>query len=111
METRTDKFMRDVARHGPLGIDATSTGLLRLFNNAKYSDATILIHDVPLHAHKSVICIQSAYLQKAFLETFVEGSSGTLTFNEGSGAAHWGCLSTCTLATIRTICRTNLKAS
>jgi hypothetical protein len=61
-----------------------------MFNTTQYSDATILIHDVTLPVHKSVICIQSAYFEKAFQEEgFVEGSSGVLTFNDGSGAAHW----------------------
>ncbi|KAF2181491.1 hypothetical protein K469DRAFT_589178 [Zopfia rhizophila CBS 207.26] len=60
-----------------------------MFNNTKYSDATILIHNVTLPVHKPVICIQSAYFEKAFQEAFVEGSSGVLTFNDGSGAAHW----------------------
>jgi len=65
------------------------TDLLRLFNNTKYSDARILIRDVTLPVHKSVICIQSEYFEKAFQESFVEGSSGELRFNDGSGAAHW----------------------
>ncbi|KAH7119540.1 hypothetical protein B0J11DRAFT_582072 [Dendryphion nanum] len=74
MQARSDKFMRNVAG---------------LFNSLKYSDATILIHDVKLPVHKSIICIQSEYFEKAFQETFVEGASGLLTFNDGSGAAYW----------------------
>ncbi|KAF2002433.1 hypothetical protein P154DRAFT_462410 [Amniculicola lignicola CBS 123094] len=74
MGARSDKFMRDIAG---------------LFNNTKYSDARILIRDVILPVHKSVICIQSEYFEKAFQESFIEGSSGELGFNEGSGAAHW----------------------
>jgi len=49
----------------------------------------ILIHGVTLPVHKSIICIQSVYFEKAFQEAFVEGSSGVLTFNDGSGAAYW----------------------
>ena len=33
--------------------------------------------------------MQSAYFEKAFQESFAEGSSGELRFNDGSGAAHW----------------------
>lgn len=54
-----------------------------------YSDARILIHDVTLPVHRSVICVQSAYFEKTFQESFVEGSSGVLIFNDGSEAAHW----------------------
>jgi hypothetical protein len=60
-----------------------------MFNDTKYSDATVHIHDVKLPVHKSVICIQSAYFEKAFQDVFIEGSSGVLTFNDGSGAAYW----------------------
>ncbi|MCJ1476210.1 hypothetical protein MMC13_004876 [Lambiella insularis] len=75
MEARSEKYMRDIAG---------------LFNNTKkYSDARILIGDVILPVHKSVICIQSEYFEKAFQESFVEESSGELRFNDGSGAAHW----------------------
>lgn len=60
-----------------------------MFDNAKYSDATVVIHSKELPVHKSVICTQSAYFENAFKEKFAEGSSGMLDFNEGSGAAHW----------------------
>jgi hypothetical protein len=65
------------------------TDLLRMFGDTRYTDATIHIHGVTLPVHKSVICLQSAYFEKAFQETFDEGISGVLTFNNGSGAAHW----------------------
>ncbi|KAK7177394.1 hypothetical protein PSPO01_16560 [Paraphaeosphaeria sporulosa] len=60
-----------------------------MFNEAKYSDAAIRIHDVVLPVHKSIVCIQSDYFEKAFREEFIEGSSGAITFKEGSGAAYW----------------------
>jgi len=60
-----------------------------LFNDTRYSDATVLINGITLPVHKSVICTQSKYFEKAFQDAFVEGSSGVLTFNIGSGAAHW----------------------
>ncbi|KAF9728662.1 hypothetical protein PMIN04_012955 [Paraphaeosphaeria minitans] len=60
-----------------------------LFNDAKYSDATVQIYDTPLPVHKAIICIQSEYFEKAFQDKFVEGSSRTISFREGSGAAYW----------------------
>jgi hypothetical protein len=60
-----------------------------LFNNTKYSDAEIHIQGVIVPVHKSVICTQSEYFEKAFQMAFNEGSSGILTFNDGSGAAYW----------------------
>jgi len=60
-----------------------------MFNDTKYSDATVLIHGITLPVHKSIICTQSAYFEKAFQEVFVEGTSGVLTFNDDSGAALW----------------------
>ena len=81
--------MRDIARYASFNVQILLTKMPRMFNNEKYSDATVLIHDVTLHAHKSVICIQSAYFAKAFQEAFVEGNLGMITFDEGSGAAHW----------------------
>jgi hypothetical protein len=60
-----------------------------LFNDTRYSDATVLINGITLPVHKSVICTQSEYFEKAFQYAFVEGSSGVLTFNNGSEAAHW----------------------
>jgi hypothetical protein len=63
--------------------------MLRLFNNAEYSDATIRIHDKILPIHKTIITTQSAYFRNAFRAEFVEGSTGLLTFNDGSGAAYW----------------------
>ncbi|KAF2676859.1 hypothetical protein K458DRAFT_396581 [Lentithecium fluviatile CBS 122367] len=74
MEARSKKFMHDIAQ---------------VFDDAKYSDAKIVIHGVVLPVHKSVICTQSEYFQKAFQSAFVEGDLGILTFNEGSGAAYW----------------------
>ena len=59
-----------------------------MFNNEKYSDATIYMHGVKLHAHQLVIGIQSKYLEKAFQERLVEGSA-ILNFQEGSGPAYW----------------------
>lgn len=61
----------------------------RLFNNTKYSDAEIHIHDVILPVHKSIICIQSEYFEKAFRPEFVEGDTGVIAFKEGGGAAYW----------------------
>jgi hypothetical protein len=39
--------------------------------------------------HKSIICTQSAYFEKAFQGSFIEGNSSVLTFSDGSGAAYW----------------------
>jgi hypothetical protein len=60
-----------------------------MFNDAKYSDAIIRIHNVTLPVHKLVICTQSDYFEKAFQKNFIEGASGELTFKDGSGAAYW----------------------
>jgi hypothetical protein len=90
MEARSDKFMRNIAQYVPLRYMTTLTNKIRLFTNMKHSDATVLIYEKPLPVHKSVICTQSAYFEKVFEEKrFVEGSAGVLTFNNGSGAAHW----------------------
>ncbi|KAH5617516.1 hypothetical protein HBI23_255110 [Parastagonospora nodorum] len=74
MEARSSKVMRDIAR---------------MFEDARYSDATVVIHGRELPVHRSVICTQSEYFEKAFKEAFAEGSSGVLTFNHDSAAAHW----------------------
>jgi hypothetical protein len=63
--------------------------ILRLFNNAEHSDATVRIQDKILPIHKTIICTQSAYFRNAFRAEFVEGSTGLLTFDDGSGAAYW----------------------
>ncbi|KAF3030363.1 Maltose acetyltransferase [Didymella heteroderae] len=42
-----------------------------------------------LPVHKTIMCIQSAYFEKAFQEDFVEGISGVLTFNDNSATAYW----------------------
>lgn len=89
MEARSEKFMRDIAGYAFSRFPQHLTDLRRLFNSPKYSDATVLIHDVKLPVHKPVICIQSEYFEKAFQEVFIEGSSNVLTFKVGSGAAHW----------------------
>ena len=60
-----------------------------MFNDTRYSDAAVIIHSKKLPVHKSVICTQSEYFEMAFQEAFIEGSSGVLTFDKGSGAAHW----------------------
>ncbi|KAL5371984.1 hypothetical protein PMIN02_012710, partial [Paraphaeosphaeria minitans] len=60
-----------------------------MFDDARYSDATVVIHDKQLPVHRSVICTQSEYFENAFKEAFAEGSSGVLTFNNDSAAAHW----------------------
>jgi hypothetical protein len=60
-----------------------------MFNDIRNSDATVVINGIKLPVHKSVICTQCEYFEKAFQETFAEGSSGVLTFNNESGAAHW----------------------
>jgi hypothetical protein len=60
-----------------------------MFEDAKYSDATVVIHGKELPVHRSVICTQSAYFEKAFQKVFDEGNSGVLTFNDDSAAAHW----------------------
>ncbi|KAJ6191976.1 hypothetical protein J3E72DRAFT_273869 [Bipolaris maydis] len=60
-----------------------------MFNDTRYSDATVVIYGKNLPIHKSIVCTQSKYLEKAFQDSFVEGSSGVLTFNSGSEAAHW----------------------
>ena len=49
----------------------------------------IRIHDITLPVHKSVICIQSQYFEKAFQKGLAEGISGVIQFTDGSGAAHW----------------------
>ncbi|KAH8716754.1 hypothetical protein GQ44DRAFT_713277 [Phaeosphaeriaceae sp. PMI808] len=59
-----------------------------LFNNTEYSDAVIQIHGVTLHVHLFIICIQCEYFKKAF-GGFAEGSTRTIKFDNGSGAAHW----------------------
>ncbi|KAH9873079.1 hypothetical protein J1614_005476 [Plenodomus biglobosus] len=74
METRSTKVMRSIAS---------------LFNDARYSDATVDIHGKRLPVHRSVICTQSEYFEKALQEAFAEGSSGVLKYDIGSGAAHW----------------------
>jgi len=89
MEARSDKFMRNIAQYAPFRFTTTLTDMLRLFKNTKFSDASIIIYEKTLPVHKSVICTQSAYFEKAFQEGFNEGSSRVLTFNDGSGAAHW----------------------
>lgn len=60
-----------------------------MFNDTRYSDATAVIYGKNLPIHKSVMCTQSKYLEKAFQDSFVEGSSAVLTFNNGSEAAYW----------------------
>ncbi|KAF1992736.1 hypothetical protein P154DRAFT_549934 [Amniculicola lignicola CBS 123094] len=60
-----------------------------MFNNTKYSNATIIIYNVTLPVYKFVVYTQSEYFKKAFQVAFIEGSSGELIFNGGSGAAHW----------------------
>lgn len=42
-----------------------------------------------LPVHKSVICIQSPYFENAFKEKMVEGITGELKFEQGSGPAYW----------------------
>lgn len=74
MEARSTKVMRSIAS---------------LFNNTKYSDAAVDIHDKRLPVHRSVICTQSEYFEKALQEAFAEGSSRVLKYHTGSGAAHW----------------------
>ena len=81
-----------------------------MFNDTKYFDATIVIHSKELSAHKSVICTQSEYFEKAFQGAFVGGSSGVLTFDNDSAAAHWRVLNTCTLVITRTTYRMTLRA-
>ncbi|USP81613.1 hypothetical protein yc1106_08887 [Curvularia clavata] len=63
--------------------------IANMFNDARYSDTTVIIRSKELHVHKAIICTQSKYFENAFKENFVEGSSGRLSFDEGSGAAHW----------------------
>ncbi|KAJ6276571.1 hypothetical protein J3E71DRAFT_187155 [Bipolaris maydis] len=65
------------------------TKIARMFNDTRYSDATVVIYGKNLPIHKSVVCTQSKYLEKAFQDSFVEGSSGVLTFNNDSEAAYW----------------------
>jgi hypothetical protein len=67
----------------------TLTNMLRLFKDTKYSDASIIIYEKTLPVHKAVICTQSAYFEKAFQGSFIEGNSSVLTFSDGSGAAYW----------------------
>jgi len=60
----------------------------RMFNNTYLSDATVFIHGVTLPVHLFIICTQSDYFKNAFLK-FAEGSTRTMQFKEGSGAAYW----------------------
>lgn len=60
-----------------------------MFNDTRYSDATVVIYGKNLPIHKFVVCAQSKYLEKAFQDSFVEGSSGVLTFNNGSEPSYW----------------------
>ncbi|OCK74090.1 hypothetical protein K432DRAFT_410158 [Lepidopterella palustris CBS 459.81] len=60
-----------------------------MFNEERYSDTTILIHGVSLHAHQLVLYLQSPYFKKAFQESFVEGNTKILKFQDGSGIAYW----------------------
>ncbi|KAF2189908.1 hypothetical protein K469DRAFT_723743 [Zopfia rhizophila CBS 207.26] len=60
-----------------------------MFNEEKYSDTTIIIHSITLHAHRLVLCLQSPYFTKALQVAFAEGSMRTIEFQEGSGIAHW----------------------
>lgn len=88
-EARSDKFMRESARYAsPLGSCALSN-LHRMFDDTKYSDATICIDQRAPPVHKFVICTQSSYFEKAFRDAFAEGRSGELTFKDGKGAAYW----------------------
>ncbi|KAF2193629.1 hypothetical protein K469DRAFT_239450 [Zopfia rhizophila CBS 207.26] len=70
-------------------LDKFLSGVASMFNEEKYSDTTVLIHGVTLHAHRLIICLQSPYFTKALKEAFVEGSTGAIEFQEGSGIAHW----------------------
>lgn len=58
-----------------------------------YSSQEDLFLDLQIYAtiygYKFIIRRSTAYFEKAFQEAFVEGSLGMLTFNDGSGAAHW----------------------
>jgi hypothetical protein len=80
-----------------------------MFNDTKYPDATVVIHSKDLPVHKSVICTKSKYFEKALQSAFVGGSSGVLTFDNDSAAAHWRVLNTCTLVITRTIYRMTLR--
>ncbi|KAI1002052.1 hypothetical protein K3495_g6151 [Podosphaera aphanis] len=64
----------------------------RFFNNSEYSDVTIKIFGVVLHAHQMIICDQSEFFKKAWKkgsEQFIEAETKIIEFNEGSGAAYW----------------------
>jgi len=60
-----------------------------MFNDARYSDATVAIHGKELPVHRLIICPQSKYFENAFQEGFAEGSSRVLKYEDGSGAAYW----------------------
>ncbi|CAI6333750.1 unnamed protein product [Periconia digitata] len=64
-------------------------GISGMFNNMEYSDATIMIQNTILPVHKMIICSHSSYFKKAFDGSFIEGTTDTIKFNEGSAAAHW----------------------
>jgi hypothetical protein len=92
VSSNEERFNHVLAKHRQVRTIKSYTTLadtLRLFNNAEHSDATIRIYDKILPIHKAIICTQSAYFRNAFRAEFVEGSTGLLTFNDGSGAAHW----------------------
>ncbi|EUC27104.1 hypothetical protein COCCADRAFT_42063 [Bipolaris zeicola 26-R-13] len=60
-----------------------------MLNDTRYSDATVVIYGKNLPIYKFVVCAQSKYLEKVFQDSFVEGSSGVLTFNNGSEPSYW----------------------
>jgi hypothetical protein len=59
-----------------------------MFNKEAYSDATVSIHGMKLHAHRFVICVQSQYFENAFKDKFLEGDQRSIEFKDGSAMAH-----------------------
>jgi hypothetical protein len=60
-----------------------------MFGNPEYSDATIYIYGVKLPVHKIVLCTKCTELKLLLSQTFHKDNPDVLTFDEGSGAAHW----------------------
>lgn len=62
--------------------------ILSLFNQATYSDITILIRNVTLPAHRLIISLQSSYFEDTYSDAFAQ-DKGILEFQQGSGIAYW----------------------
>ncbi|PSN59249.1 hypothetical protein BS50DRAFT_260455 [Corynespora cassiicola Philippines] len=68
----SEKLLGNIALYVLRRLYASANLMSRMFNDTKYSNATVRIHDVALPVHKVIVCIQSKYFEKAFREEFVE---------------------------------------